>query len=150
MSIEDITNHMVVSDKLASSGQPTKSQFKDIAEAGFEVVINLAMPDSDYAIPEEGCIVTARKMVYAHLPVPYEAPTAEHLRMFFAIMKAFGSKTCWVHCALNYRVSAFLYQYFRLVHNVSPDEARKAIFAGWDPDQVWSKFMALDEEDVGF
>jgi protein tyrosine phosphatase (PTP) superfamily phosphohydrolase (DUF442 family) len=42
MSIEDITNYKKVSDTLASSGQPEDMQFKEIAEAGFEVVINLA------------------------------------------------------------------------------------------------------------
>jgi hypothetical protein len=54
-----------------------------------------------------------------------------------------------VHCVANYRVSAFLYQYFRLVRNVSTDEARKVIFAEWNPNQVWLDFMALEAEDIG-
>lgn len=149
MSIEDITNYKAISDRLASSGQPSERQFKDIADAGFEVVINLAMPNSDNAIPEEGYIVTARKMAYVHLPVPFEAPTADHLRSFFALMRAFESAKCWVHCALNYRVSAFLYQYFRLVLNMRPEEARKVIIGEWVPDDVWQDFMALERADLG-
>lgn len=149
MSIEDITNYKSVTDFLASSGQPDEMQFKEIAAAGYEVVINLAMPNSDNAIPEEGYIVTARKMVYAHLPVPFEAPTVEHLRSFLALMAAFEGKKCWVHCVVNYRVSAFLYQYFRLVRNVSANEAKKVILAEWNPDPVWREFMALETEDVG-
>jgi protein tyrosine phosphatase (PTP) superfamily phosphohydrolase (DUF442 family) len=149
MSIEDITNYKAISKTLASSGQPDEMQFKEIAEAGFEVVINLAMPNSDNAIPEEGYIVTARKMVYVHLPVPFEAPTAEHLRSFFALLEAFEGKKCWVHCVVNYRASAFLYQYFRLVQKLSSEEAEKVMIAEWRPDQVWRDFMALEKKDVG-
>jgi protein tyrosine phosphatase (PTP) superfamily phosphohydrolase (DUF442 family) len=150
MSIEEITNYMAVSETLASSGQPDEMQFKEIAQAGFDVVINLAMPDSDNSIPEEGYIVTARKMIYVHLPVPFNAPTAGHLRSFFALLDAFEGKKCWVHCVVNYRVSAFMYQYFRLVRKMSTEEAKKVIIAEWNPDQVWRDFMTLEERDIGF
>ncbi len=150
MSIEEITNYMAVSETLASSGQPDEMQFKEIAQAGFDVVINLAMPDSDNSIPEEGYIVTARKMIYVHLPVPFNAPTAGHLRSFFALLDAFEGKKCWVHCVVNYRVSAFMYQYFRLVRKMSTEEAKKVIIAEWKPDQVWRDFMALEDRDIGF
>jgi protein tyrosine phosphatase (PTP) superfamily phosphohydrolase (DUF442 family) len=149
MSIKDISNYKEVSESLTSSGQPDEMQFREIAAAGFEVVINLAMPNSDNAIPEEGYIVTARKMIYVHLPVPFEAPTAEHLRSFFSIMEAFEGKKCWVHCVVNKRVSAFLYQYFRLVHGVRSEEAKNVIIANWQPNQVWQEFMALEAEEVG-
>lgn len=148
MSIERIINYKEVSERLASSGQPNEMQFKAIAEASFDVVINLAMPNSENAIPEEGYIVTARKMAYVHLAVPFEAPTAEHLRSFFALMQAFESKKCWVHCVVNYRVSAFLYQYFRLVHRASEEEAKKVVIEEWKPNKVWQEFMALGAKDV--
>jgi len=148
MSIKDILNYKAVSETLASSGQPDEMQFKEIAEAGFQVVINLAMPNSENAIPDEGYIVTARKMVYVHLPVPFEAPAAAHLRLFFGLMEAFEGKKCWIHCVVNKRVSAFLYQYFRLVHDMSSDEATKVIIAEWQPDQMWREFMALEAKDV--
>jgi protein tyrosine phosphatase (PTP) superfamily phosphohydrolase (DUF442 family) len=150
MSVEDITNYKVVSETLVPSGQPDEMQFKEIAQAGFEVVINLAMPNSDNAIPEEGSIVTARRMMYIHLPVPFEAPTADHLRSFLAILEALEGKKCWVHCVVNYRVSAFMYQYFRLVHMLSDEEAKKVMILEWEPDQVWRDFMALEEKDIRF
>lgn len=149
MSIEEITNYRRVSDTLASSGQPTEAQFKDIARAGFEVVINLAMPNSDNALPEEGGIVTARKMTYVHLPVPFDAPTAAHLRSFFRLMAAFEGQRCWVHCVMNYRVSAFLYQYFRLEQQVEDDQARHVMIPNWSPDKIWQAFMALEQQDIG-
>jgi len=149
MSIDTITNYKAISETLASSGQPDEMQFREIAAAGFDVVINLAMPNSENALPDEGYIVTARGMAYVHLPVPFESPTAGHLRAFIALMKAFEGRKCWVHCAVNYRVSAFLYQYYRLVHGVRDEDARKVMIAEWQPDRVWQDFMALEEKDLG-
>jgi protein tyrosine phosphatase (PTP) superfamily phosphohydrolase (DUF442 family) len=148
MSIEDIANYKGISARLASSGQPDEMQFKEIAQAGFEVVINLAMPNSDNALPDEGYIVTARKMTYVHLPVPFESPTAGHLKSFLGLMSAFDAKKCWIHCVVNKRASAFLYQYFRLVHGQSADDAKRVIIAGWQPNEVWREFMALRATDL--
>lgn len=123
-------------------------QFKTIAQAGFQVVINLAMPNSENAIPEEGNIVTAHKMTYVHIPVPFDAPDAGHLKQFINTMKAFADRKVWVHCVLNYRVSAFLYQYLRLAQGSAEVDARKIIFPTWQPNDVWQRFMALTKEDV--
>lgn len=148
MSIQDITNFKQVCESIASSGQPEESQFKAIAAAGYRVVINLAMPNSDHAIPEEGYIVSARRMDYVHLPIPFEAPTASHLKTFLALMEAFDDRKVWVHCVVNYRVSAFLYQYLRLVRGYDAEAAREAVFTGWEPDRVWREFMVLEKSDV--
>ena len=144
MAVEDILNYIRVSDRIASSGQPEASQFKAIAETGYRAVINLAMPDSPNAIPEEGHIVSAHDMVYLHMPVPFEAPNIEHLTKFIRLMEALSNEKIWVHCVLNKRVSAFLYQYQRLVHGESLEEAAKVMLTSWKPDPVWQWFMALD------
>ncbi len=149
MAVEDITNYLKVSETLTSSGQPTEMEFKAIAEAGFEVVINLTMPNSENVIPEEGYIVTARGMSYTHLPIPYDAPSGEHLKTFLGIMDAFAGKKCWVHCVVNQRVSAFLFQYHKLVLGMSDEDARKVIIPGWQPENVWREFMALKKQDIG-
>jgi protein tyrosine phosphatase (PTP) superfamily phosphohydrolase (DUF442 family) len=143
MPLEDITNYIRVSDRIASSGQPKEHEFKDIAQAGFEVVINLAMPNSDNAIPEEGYIVTARKMHYIHIPVPFEAPQPEHIKDFIAVMDGFEQKKVWVHCVVNHRVSAFLFLYMRLVKNATREEASRVVLKSWKPNPVWADFMEL-------
>lgn len=97
MGIEKITNFLQISDRIASSGQPEEHQFKNIADANYQVIINLAMPDSDNAAPEEGNIVTANKMTYAHIPVPFDAPNVNHLRMFIKIPSPFSKQRVLVH-----------------------------------------------------
>jgi protein tyrosine phosphatase (PTP) superfamily phosphohydrolase (DUF442 family) len=143
MSIEDIANYIYISEHIASSGQPEEHQFKDIAEAGYQLVINLAMPNSENAYPDEGYIVTTRKMNYVHIPVPFDAPNIEHLKMFIGVMKGFANKKIWVHCVVNKRVSAFLYQYERLVNGKSCEEAKKVMLQTWKPDNIWKSFMEL-------
>ena len=146
MGIEEIINYIRVSDRIASSGQPDERQFKDIADAGYQVVLNLAMPNSDNAIPEEGSIVSAHGMVYVHIPVPFDAPNTDHLRTFIRVMNAFTDQRIWIHCVVNHRVSAFLYQYLRLVQGVTQTEAREAMLPTWKPNKVWQEFMTYEIE----
>ena len=148
MSIAGIRNFIQLCENMVSSGQPEEDEFRDIAKAGYRVVVNLAMPNSDFAIPEEGNIVTALGMSYVHIPVPFEAPTAGHLRQFIKVMQAYSDQKVWVHCALNYRVSAFLYQYPRLVKGLVHDEAKKVMLKTWEPNEIWKAFMALSAAEL--
>lgn len=149
MSVEQITNYLRISDRIASSGQPEEHQFKSIAASGYRVVINLAMPNSDNAIPEEGYEVSARNMTYVHIPVPFDDPQPGHLRQFLGIMTAFSDRKVWVHCVVvNYRASAFLYQYQRLVLGMDEAGAKSAIHPSWQPDGVLCRFMNLTGEQL--
>jgi protein tyrosine phosphatase (PTP) superfamily phosphohydrolase (DUF442 family) len=141
MTVETITNYLRVSDRISSSGQPDEDGFRSIAAAGFGAVINLAMSDSDNAIAGESSLVTELRMAYHHIPVPFEAPNSNHLIQFFALMESLQGQNVWVHCVLNYRVSAFLYLYRRW-KGMPEDEARKALFKDWEPDGTWRAFMA--------
>jgi len=144
----DITNFIQVSDHIASSGQPSQHQFKLIASEGYKAIVNLAMPDSENAIPEEGSIVTALKMLYVHIPVPFDTPEITHLQDFINIMNALSEQKVWVHCVVNYRVSAFLYQYWRIVNKASPEVARKVMHPSWEPDKVWQQFMKIEVNEI--
>ena len=46
LSLSEIYSFLAVGDKLGTAGQPTEEQFRLIREAGFEAVINLALPTS--------------------------------------------------------------------------------------------------------
>ncbi len=110
-AIENIYNFLKLSDSVATAGQPTESQFSEIREAGYEVTVNLALPESPNALPHEQKIVEESGMQYVHIPVIWESPTLENLDRFFAAMQANDGKKIFVHCAANMRVSAFLYLY---------------------------------------
>ena len=147
--MDQILNFVQLTDDIGTSGQPTEEQFSRIAESGYDVVINLALFDSDGAIPSEGSIVASLGMSYVHIPVPFDHPTRGHLRLFFRVMEAFSGKRIWVHCAMNYRVSAFLYHYLHTVRKLDESESRSSVFDWWDPDDTWRAFLALDLHETG-
>lgn len=106
----DIVNYYLVSKNIASSGQSASDQFESIANAGYDVVFNLAMPDHEKSIANEGSIVTSLGMSYIHVPVPFDAPNEDHYTYFAASMDSLKHKKVWLHCIVNARVSAFLFR----------------------------------------
>lgn len=140
-NLSEIYNFRIVGDKLGTAGQPTAAQFQSVRESGFEAVINLALPTSDNAIPNEGSVVTGLGMAYVHIPVDFKAPTPKDFRAFCRVMEAFADRPIFVHCAANMRVSAFVFLYRVLFQNVAVPEAERDLQAIWEPDEIWNKFI---------
>jgi protein tyrosine phosphatase (PTP) superfamily phosphohydrolase (DUF442 family) len=139
--LSDIYSFLSISERLGTGGQPTEDQFRTIREAGFETVINLALPTSDNALAHEGSLVTGLGMSYVHIPVDFKAPTSEDFRTFRQVMAAFDGRRVFVHCAANMRVSAFVFLYRVLHQRVGITEAEHDLHAIWQPDEVWSRFI---------
>jgi protein tyrosine phosphatase (PTP) superfamily phosphohydrolase (DUF442 family) len=138
---QEILNFSQVSNAIGTGGQPTKEQFSGIKAAGYEVVVNLAMPDSPDALADEAKLVTRQGMVYVHIPVAWEAPTAGDLERFFALMDRNQGKKVFVHCVVNKRVSAFVFLYRVIRQGVPLEMAREALRRIWEPNPVWQNFI---------
>lgn len=141
INLSDIYSFRAVGDRLGTAGQPTQAQFQMIRESGFQAVINLALPTSDNAIPNEGSVVTGLGMAYVHIPVDFKAPTAQDFQTFCRVMAAFGDRRVFVHCAANMRVSAFVFLYRGPCQRVAVQEAERDLHAIWQPDDVWGRFI---------
>jgi len=139
--LTEIYNFRAVGERLGTAGQPTEGQFRMVREAGFEAVINLALPTSDNALANEGSIVTSLGMSYVHIPVDFKAPTSQDFRAFCRVMEAFEDRPVFVHCAANMRVSAFVFLYRVVRQRVAAPEAERDLRAIWQPDAVWSRFI---------
>lgn len=139
--LAEIYNYRAIDEKLGTAGQPAEQEFKLIRQAGFETVINLALPTSDNALSYEGSIVTGLGMAYVHIPVDFKAPTRRDFESFCQMMDAFGSRPVFVHCAANMRVSAFVFLYRVLRRRVAVAEAERDMHAVWHPDEIWSHFL---------
>ena len=136
--------------EVATSGQPTPGELHDIADLGYEVVINLAMADSDNALPDEGSLVASLGRSYFNIPVPFEEPTVQHLRDFIGIMKVLDRRKVWVHCAVNARVSAFMFHYLTKIRNLDEDAATSPLLRRWQPqmDNAWQGFMEISTDEL--
>lgn len=135
------TSYLAISPTLGTAGQPTTEQLAAIRAAGYEVVVNLAVPESPNALPNEEELVTAQGMAYVHIPVVWEAPTAEDLDRFFAVMDRNRGRRVFVHCALNMRVSCFVFLYRVLRLGVPAEAAWQDVLAIWEPNPVWQQFV---------
>jgi uncharacterized protein (TIGR01244 family) len=141
MSIEEIYNYRRLNATLATSGQPSEAQLFEVAEAGFQVVINLAMTTSDNALDDEASLVKALGLTYIHIPVLWEEPSLADLESFYAVMQAHQEKNVYVHCVANMRVSTFmaLYRIQRLGWPV--EKAFAEVYAIWQPNPIWQAFI---------
>lgn len=142
MLLDTIPNLVALDDRLTTAGQPTAEQFADIAAAGFEVVVNLAMGDGQSGIAGEGEIVAAHGMAYHHVPVVWDAPAPEDFARFVAVMDATAGERRFVHCALNYRVSMFTALYGQLRWGWPADRADAHVAVIWTPNETWAAFIA--------
>lgn len=140
-ALEDIRNYHRISDAIATGGQPTAEQFNMINQAGFDVIINLSMPDSPYAIKDEDKVVLQTGMDYVHIPVDFKAPALSDLKRFFARMDTHEDKHIFIHCALNKRVSVFLFLYRTVRCDYQVAEAINDLHKVWQPDMIWQSFI---------
>jgi uncharacterized protein (TIGR01244 family) len=141
--LERIYNYRNVDESLGTSGQPTVAQLRSIAAAGFDTVINLALHDDPrYSLPDERTAVESLGLDYVHIPVKFAAPAQSDLQAFFAAMEAHRGRKVWVHCAANMRVSAFLGLYRVVIQGWEEERAFELMRGLWQPDEVWSAFIA--------
>lgn len=144
--MDHIKNYVKVSESIATSGQPARGDFPEIANAGYSAVVNLATGTSPDAIPDEGEAAAGEGMAYYHIPVVWTAPEISDLDRFFSVMDSLGGEKVWVHCVLNMRASAFVYLYRLISLGVSEEEARGPMDEVWEPDDIWRGFIDRAKE----
>jgi CubicO group peptidase (beta-lactamase class C family)/protein tyrosine phosphatase (PTP) superfamily phosphohydrolase (DUF442 family) len=140
----DILNLAILNDSLWSAGQPTRAQLADIAAQRIpNLVINLALPTSDNAIPDEADLVRSLGMDYIHIPVVWESPQPEDLLQFMDDMDSRSGSKIFVHCAMNYRASAFIALWRVLRQGWARDDAFAAQEKIWRLEEypVWGAFV---------
>lgn len=141
-NLERISNFRRISENLATSGQPTEEDLAEIARAGFRCVVNLALPTSDGALPDEAASVAKLGLDYAAFPIDFDRPELEQALRFFSLLNTRKSEPLFVHCAANYRVSALLYAYRVAVLRENPAAARADLEALWTPNEAWKRYLA--------
>ena len=141
--MKDIVNFWFYDDKLSSSGMPTADQMKEVANAGIDLVINLAPHDVPNAIPDEEQLVQSLGMDYVNIPVIWRSPQAQSLTRFMDVMDAHTGKKIHVHCEANYRASAFIMQYRVLRLGWKKEDAVPVMERMWNPEDfpIWQKYI---------
>jgi len=140
-ALKQIVNFYQLDENIGTSGQPVGEQFDDISAAGYEIVLNLSLSDSPNAIENENNIICQLDMTYVHIPVDFKSPRLEDLELFFKHMKKHEHKKIFIHCVMNWRVSAFMFLYHTIKCDIPVADALQQMNAVWQPEPVWQEFI---------
>lgn len=142
MTIEAVNTYQVF-DWLWTSGQISENDIRQIQLEGFTTVINLALPTSSNAVKGEAELIANLQMNYINIPVEWELPEVDQFVLcakLLSELKENGQKV-WLHCAMNMRVSTFVYLYRKLVLKQSEEEAVHPMRNVWTANPLWQEFI---------
>ncbi len=143
MRRQGIRNYREVDDRVITGGQPTEEQLSAVAADGVKAVINLATIDPRYSLPDEAGTVRALGMGYHHIPVEWENPKESDFEAFENVMKQLTEQKILIHCAANFRVTAF-YSLYAMKNlgwtEAQADALRASVWAGSNYP-IWEKFI---------
>lgn len=146
--MDDILNFIQIDERTALAGQPSEMHFHALHDQGYGVVINLAPNTTvDGVELDEPALLARLGIDYHHIPVPWTAPDRSHYEAFAAAMAQAGQRRTLVHCAMNYRVTAFYSIYAMEELGWSREQADALLDRVWnsDPrftlDGIWKDFI---------
>ena len=142
MTGADILNAVRVSDHLLTGGHPTEEQLRAVAADGVTAVINLAPVRPGQGLADEAGLVRSLGMAYEHIPVAWDDPRESDFTAFEAAMQRHAGGKLLVHCALNYRVTAFVSLYGLKHEGWSREQAEALRAKVWQGDYpAWNAFI---------
>jgi protein tyrosine phosphatase (PTP) superfamily phosphohydrolase (DUF442 family) len=150
LALSNILAFHFVHENLATSGQPSFDELNIIANAGFQIVINLALTDASNVLFGEDRRVLELGMDYINLPLLFDRPSYSQALCLLDLLKSLQHQKVWLHCALNMRVSSLIY--IHRVHHLMMDEsdAKALLNQIWTPNAEWSEIIQrLDMHFLG-
>jgi uncharacterized protein (TIGR01244 family) len=143
MGTPDIYNYVKIDERVVTGGQPTAPQLKAAAAEGFQAVINLVPSDSQNALPQEAEVVKASGMTYFHIPVSWQNPQESDFIKFAAAVKQVSGQKVLIHCAANYRATAFYSLYAMQELQWTPEQVDQLMGHFWKPGEYpfWDRYI---------
>lgn len=143
MGVSQAYNFLAVDERVATAGVLSPEQLSALEAEGYQAVINLLPEDNEYAVAGERELVQQQGLEYHYIPVDFAAPTASDYQQFEKAMAALAGRKLLIHCAANYRVSAFYAIYAHRQLGWPADQARVFIQTRWNPADYphWPAFI---------
>jgi uncharacterized protein (TIGR01244 family) len=143
MAIEDSVNFRRIDERLTTSGLVSAQQLQQLGAEGYDAVVDLLPDGHDRAVVDEARIVQDQGLDYVHIPVDFASPTHADLEAFSRALDARPTQKVHVHCAANWRVSAFYALHAQQRGWCTQDEADALIRDLWDPADhpAWASFI---------
>ena len=143
MAIEGSYNFRHINAQVTTSGVVGAARLKKLIPEGYEAVINLLPDDSQYAVENEKQIIENQGIKYFHIPVEFDNPSLDNFEQFITAMDEVKQIKTHIHCAANYRVSAFYALYAQSKGLWSRSQAQGLIDGLWQPLDYpgWPEFI---------
>lgn len=144
MAVADSRNYRSIDDHVATSGRVASDDLAGLRSEGFEVVVNLLPDQSPYALAGEREIVEAQGLEYVHVPVDFARPTVTDYEEFERVMDRIDGRRALIHCAANYRASAFYSCWAVRRGRWTREEADRLVGSLWNPAEHpgWPELLA--------
>ena len=122
---------------------PPKNSCRRPQKRDFKAVINLATYNPQTSLADEDELVHALDMTYFAIPVDWNDPKIEDFEAFEKVMLQLNGVNTLVHCAANFRVTAF-YGLYAMKHlgwtEAKADAFRLSVWQEKDYP-IWEKFI---------
>ncbi len=135
------TAQQSIHPNLMTSALPSAEDFSCMAAKGYEIVISLCQDIDSETLEDEDGLVSRAGMRYVHLPVTFEAPALKDYELLRDILRSLQNRKVWLHCARNWRVSAFMTIYHIVEMSMPHSEAEEIAYRAWQPDETWQAFV---------
>ena len=131
MSVEQVFNYLQIDSQVSTAGLLSEEQLSELSNEKFACVINLLPDIHDYAVQNEADILRQQGLEYCYIPVDFDAPTESDYQQFEQAMVRSKGKRTLVHCAANYRASAFYAVYAHRQRGWTVARSRELIGSVW-------------------
>jgi protein tyrosine phosphatase (PTP) superfamily phosphohydrolase (DUF442 family) len=144
MDINSSYNFVSVSDQLTTSGMVSADGLRTLGAQGYRVIVNLLPDSNQHAVSGEREIVESQGLEYVHIPVDFKRPTRADFDQFSATLDRVLEKKVHIHCAANWRVTAFYSLYEVRRARWTPSQASEFMHRIWKPAEHpgWPEFIA--------
>ena len=140
-NIDDIDNFWQLTPNLAIAGQPAISELELLADAEYQMIVNLGLSHADYSLADEASYLKQLGMTYISIPVEFKKPQSREYLCFLNSMNLQQQKKVLVHCENNQRASVFSVLYMIMSGQVSQIDGWNMIHEFWEPDLIWESFF---------
>ena len=150
MNINQAYNFKKVTDRVSCSGTLKGVAMKSLSDDGYDVVINLLPDDSEYAVVAEKNELEKLGLRYEYIPVDWNEPKLSDYESFESIMDDIKDKKVHIHCAANFRVTAFYSIYAFKNQGWSKSQLNDFIGSIWQLSEypAWTKFVSTYVNDL--
>ena len=144
MNIDKAYNFKRIDELTSCSGTLANVSLQSLSDTNYDVVINLLPNDSEHAREEEKEDLKKSGIRYIHIPVIWDAPKHSDFEAFKSAMDSVEGKKIHIHCAANYRASAFYALYAYKNQGWSITKLNNFIASIWQLVEypIWEKFVS--------